>query len=155
MMIYLNEYKNKYYNLNICTNINFLLIILLLQMINSIIEIPIEIRTINNYFNNNNNNYNKISKQLNYSNIHPKIFMEEGITKINNQHLFIANIKIGSNSQIFRLILDTGSSLTWVSDIQSQTDGSSEISNKFDPDSSSTCIKLYETFNIQYGTGSC
>ena len=157
MMTYLNEYKNKYYNLIIYININFLLIILLLQMINSIIEIPIEIITINNYFNNNNNinNYNKASKQLNSSNIYPKIFMEEGITKINNQHLFIATIKIGSNSQIFRLILDTGSSLTWVSDIQSQTDGSSEISKKFDPDSSSTCIKLYKTFNIQYGTGSC
>ena len=152
-MIYLNGRKNNYNKFNTITSIIFIYLFLLFQNINCIIEIPLEIITTKKLpIKYDNNNY-KSRFNTRYSN--SKIFIEEGVTKINSQHLFLANIKIGSKSQIFRLILDTGSSLTWVADSQIQIDGSTKISNKFDPNSSSSCQRLYEAFNIKYGTGSC
>ena len=122
---------------------HFLFLLLLSQQVYSLLEIPIEI--INSKTNNKNSSYDEASK----------IYIEEGVTKINSNHLFLANIKIGSESQPFRLILDTGSSITWVADINSKTEGTSKISNSFDPTSSSTCIVLPELFDIKYGTGEC
>ena len=143
-MIYLNGRKINYYIFNVITPINFLFLLILTQSINSIIEIPIEVINIKNNLKN-----KLISKN------YPKFFIEEGVTKINSQHLFLANIKIGSNSQVFRLILDTGSSITWVVDSNNKIDSSTKISNSFDPNSSSSCKQLNEVFNIRYGTGSC
>ena len=135
---------NNYYIFIIPKLIYFLVIILFFQITNCLIEIPIEIITTINIQNNNKKNTNN-----------PLIFMEEGVTKINTNNLFLANIKIGSNSQIFRLVLDTGSSLTWVADTNIKIDGENKVENKFDPYSSSSCIHLYEQFNINYGSGSC
>ena len=151
-MIYLNGRKNNYDKINIIIFIIFSLIIFLSKNTNCLIEIPVEIIYKKNNINKYNNNINN-NKQI--SKYNPILFIEEGVTKINSQHLFIVNIKIGSNSQIFRLILDTGSSLTWVADIDSQIDGTTQISNRFDPNLSSSCVKLYKSFNIKYGTGSC
>ena len=122
---------------------HFLFLLLLSQQVFCLLEIPIEI--INSKTNNKNSSYDEASK----------IYIEEGVTKINSNHLFLANIKIGSESQPFRLILDTGSSITWVADINSKIEGTSKISNSFDPTSSSTCIVLPELFDIKYGTGEC
>lgn len=145
-MNYINGFK-----INFIFIIN-LFLILFFESIYCIIEIPIGIMSMKTFFEDNNSIINdKLTPRYNP----PKIFMEEGVTKINSQHLFLANIKIGSNSQIFRLILDTGSSLTWVADAQSQIEGLTEASNRFDPNSSSSCIKLYRPFDIKYGTGSC
>ena len=113
------------------------------QQIHCLLEFPIEIIDIKS-------NY----KYSSYRAIQ-KILIEEGITKINSNHLFLANIKIGSQSQPFRLILDTGSSITWIADVNSNIQGLSKKSNSFDPTSSSTCIVLPEAFNIKYGTGEC
>ena len=82
-MIYLNGRKINYYIFNYITTINFLFLIISAQSINSIIEIPIEIINIKNNFKN-----QLISKN------YPKFFIEEGVTKINSQHLFLANIKL-------------------------------------------------------------
>ena len=122
---------------------HFFLFLFLSKQINCLLEFPIKIINIKS-------NY-KYSSYRTTS----KIFIEEGITKINSNHLFLANIKIGSQSQPFRLILDTGSSITWVADINSNIESSSKISNSFDPTSSSTCTILPEMFNIKYGTGEC
>lgn len=151
-MNYINGYQKKHILFNKVPIINILLLILI-ESIHGIIELPLE--RVNIQWNANNNyrfinNTNKF-----YSKSLPKIFMEEGVTKINSQHLFITNIKIGSKSQIFRLIIDTGSSITWVADINGQFGDSSKISNRFDPSSSSTCLKINQNFNIKYGTGSC
>ena len=121
----------------------FLFLFFFSQKINCLLEFPIEIIKIKSNF-----------KYSSYK-IIPKKLIEEGITKINSNHLFLANIKIGSQSKPFRLILDTGSSITWIADINTQTEGISKISNYFDPKSSSTCIILPEMFNIKYGTGEC
>ena len=136
MKIYYN--KN---NIKILFHLFFFLF--LSKQISCLLEFPIKIINIKS-------NY-KYSSYRTTS----KIFIEEGITKINSNHLFLANIKIGSQSQPFRLILDTGSSITWVADINSNIEGSSKISNSFDPASSSTCVVLPEMFNIKYGTGEC
>ena len=118
----------------------FILLIILPNIINCIIEVPIEIINI---------------KSQNFHKNSPKIFIENGVTKINSQNLFLANIKIGSKSQVFRLILDTGSSLTWVADAENQIDNFPKEANLFDPKSSTSCIMIYQSFNINYGTGSC
>ena len=140
--------KNNKYTFNIYKLICSILLILFFPITDCLIEIPIEIITISY----NSNNYER-KRNLNIN--YPQIFIEEGITRINSHNLFLANVKIGSNSQIFRLILDTGSSLTWVADSHIEIDGENNIENKFDPDSSSSCVPLYQLFNINYGTGSC
>ena len=155
-MIYLNGRKQNYNKFNIKISIYFIYLLILSQNIKCIIEIPIEIMSINKLpIKSDNNNIKDKLNKLKNSYIKSKIFIEEGVAKISSQHLFLANVKIGSKSQIFRLILDTGSSLTWVVDSQIQIEGATKISNKFDPNSSTSCQKLYESFNIKYGTGSC
>ena len=151
-MNYINGYQNKHIFFNKVPIINILLLFFF-QPIHGLIELPLERVNIHWYEKRNNKFINNTNKF--YSKSHPIIFMEEGVTKINSQHLFIANIKIGSKSQIFRLIIDTGSSLTWVADANGQFEDSSKISNRFDPSSSSTCLKINQNFNIKYGTGSC
>ena len=131
--------NNNENNFKILYHIFFLLF--LSQQVFCLLEFPIEI--INS----------KISSKYSSYKESQKIFIEEGVTKINSNHLFLANIKIGSESQPFRLLLDTGSSITWIADINSQIEGETKISNRFDPSSSKTCIVLQEMFNIKYGTG--
>ena len=152
-MKYKNEMKKmktRYNENNIHLLYNLLLILLFCPSIFCILEFPVEIIKIKS-------NFNKYSFNIEESSskIFPKIFMEEAVTKINSNHLFLTNIKIGSKSQSFRLILDTGSSITWVSDINSQIKNIAQTSNQFNPQSSSTCQILPENFNIKYGTGQC
>ena len=81
------------------------------------------------------------------------IFYEEGNTITNGNLLFLANVKIGSNSQNFNLVLDTGSNLLWVA--EKGCSGENTITNYFTPKSSSTCGPKEGPFEIKYGTGNC
>ena len=47
------------------------------------------------------------------------IFINEGKTILNTGILFLGNIKIGSNSQSFNLVFDTGSYIIWVPKLDS------------------------------------
>ena len=144
-MIYINGGIIRHIIFNTISSINILYLLLLTKIINCLLEIPFEVVNIKKFSIKDNRNYKQI----------PTIFVEEGVTKINSQHLFLANIKIGSNSQMFKLILDTGSSLTWVADSHIKIENNAKISNTFDPKSSSSCQTFYEYFDIRYGTGSC
>ena len=141
----MKKMKINYYRNNIPNIFYFIILLFLAQKARCLLEFPLEIiKTNSNYI-------------LKYSSdrIISKNLIEEGITKINPNHLFLANIKIGSQSQPFRLILDTGSSITWVADINSKIEKKSKELNSFDPYSSSSCKILPEMFNIKYGTGEC
>lgn len=81
------------------------------------------------------------------------IFINQGVYTVNQNTLFLANMKIGSNNQEFNLLLDTGSYVLWV-----PRKGSSdkyELTHHYDPSTSSTSKNTGETFNIKYGSGSC
>ena len=144
-----------YYRYNIPIIFHFIIFIFLFTQSHCLLEIPLEVLI---------SNQNKISslKLKNESNLKKKsknliskIFLEEGITRINSNHLFLANIKIGSQSKPFRLLLDTGSSITWVADASSNIAKTSKITNYFEPRTSMSCIILKEMFNLKYGTGEC
>ena len=138
--------KSRYNEVNTHLLYCFFLITIIFPKIYCLLEFPIEIISIKTNYKTSLSSNTKSS---------PKIFMEEGVTKINSNHLFLTNIKIGSKSQPFRLILDTGSSITWVTDINSNIKDASLISNRFDPNTSSSCKVLSQIFNIKYGTGEC
>ena len=76
---------------------------------------------------------------------------EQGSSYINSELLFLVNIKIGSNSQPFNLILDTGSSALWVA--QRGCGGSHRITNFYNPSSSTSSQRTTIPMEIQYGTG--
>ena len=120
-----------------------------ISFINCLLEIPltpIEVKGIQKYKN------IKI-KIPDYPKNNKTLFIDEGKTLINNNLIFLANIKIGSNNQQFNLILDTGSFVLWVPKIGSKD--SAEINHHYDPSTSSTSKNLRSTFSIQYGSGSC
>ena len=77
----------------------------------------------------------------------------EGNTFLNKDILFIAKIKIGSKSQIFNLLLDTGSSILWVG--RNTCKGDNKIINKFNPSTSDSARMTGDTFSMKYGSGSC
>ena len=77
----------------------------------------------------------------------------EGKTKLNENILFLANVKIGSNEQSFNLILDTGSYILWVP-IKDSHD-KHRISHHYNPTKSSTSVELDQYFEEEYGTGYC
>ena len=81
-------------------------------------------------------------------------YYQEGNAQINFENLFFASIKIGSNSQPFNLILDTGSSVLWVTHSNCGKECSNSINRHYNPDSSTSCDGPYNSFSIQYGTGS-
>ena len=81
------------------------------------------------------------------------ILIDQGNSFINDNFLFVAKVQIGSRSQEFKLLLDTGSYIIWVPGKGSED--TYAMKNKFDPYSSTTAQNLYRTFNQQYGTGSC
>ena len=147
--------KINYYRYNTQIIFHFILFLFLFNQSNCLIEFPLEVLI--SHQNNISQMKTKIGTNLQKSNNNNflRFLIEEGVTKINSNHLFLANIKIGSESQPFRLILDTGSSITWIADISSNIDTSLKISNYFDPSTSKSCTVLRETFNIKYGTGEC
>ena len=131
--------------------INIYIFLLNLFLFNSILEIPLQPLKVKG-----------IPKYKNISILEPGkksilkdkiILIEEGDSIINNNLLFLTNVKIGTPSQSFNLILDTGSNVFWVA--KDGCSGSHEIKNFFDPSSSKTCQSTGHPFQIKYGTGSC
>ena len=68
--------------------------------------------------------------------------------------LFATEIEIGSNSQKFNVILDTGSQVLWVPEINS-TVSNKEIKNFYEPNKSDTSQNMNKELEIVYGTGYC
>ena len=81
------------------------------------------------------------------------MFYDQGDSIINEELVFLANVKIGSKSKDFNLLLDTGSKVLWVA-IEGCI-GSYKIDTFFNPSSSSTCNYVGKKFEIEYGTGYC
>jgi hypothetical protein len=81
------------------------------------------------------------------------ILMDEGDVQINTDYLMVGTIKIGSNSQKFNLIFDTGSDLLWIPKLGSRDDCT--IKNHFNPSISTTSSNTGLHYQITYGTGSC
>lgn len=67
--------------------------------------------------------------------------------------LFSLSLKIGTPKKIFNLLVDTGSTIMWIPNIISND--THKIKNHYDPNNSSSCIKLNEKFEEIYGSGSC
>lgn len=67
-------------------------------------------------------------------------------------NLFISQIKIGSDEQIFNLIFDTGSSILWIPGIGSE-DKDGQIEHHYNPKTSSTSKKTNHGYKIRYGSG--
>ena len=81
-----------------------------------------------------------------------KLFIKQGDTFVITNLIFLANVKVGSNQQNFNLLLDTGSSITWIP-IKDSKDAF-PIQNHFDPNASNTSRKTKDQFQINYGDGS-
>ena len=67
-------------------------------------------------------------------------------------NLFVYEIKIGSDEQIFNVILDTGSSILWIPGIGSE-DKEIQISHHYNPNTSLTSKKTNCGYKIRYGSG--
>ena len=105
-------------------------------------EIPEYIR---NKIQKNNKNYKQETKN--------NLLNTSGDLSIISNLLFVVDIKIGSSKQLFSLLLDTGSSITWVPKINSKD--IYKLTNHYDPSLSTTSIKKEEEpFEIIYGSGS-
>ena len=131
--------------------INLYIFFLNLFLCNNLLEIPLKplkIKGIPKY-----KNISLIEPGKNIIIKNNTILQEEGDSIVNNELLFLANIKIGSQSQGFNLILDTGSNLLWVA--KNGCSGRHNITNFFNPSSSSTCRSTNQPFEMRYGTGSC
>ena len=81
------------------------------------------------------------------------IYSSSGNITIIPNTLFVIDIKIGTSKQVFNLLIDTGSSITWVP-IKDSKD-LFPLTHHYDPFLSSTSIKKSEEpFEIVYGSGS-
>ena len=67
-------------------------------------------------------------------------------------NLLVHEIKIGSDEQLFNVILDTGSSISWIPGIGSE-DKEIQISHKYNPNTSLTSKKMNCSYKIRYGSG--
>ena len=121
------------------------------SFISSIIEIPlypIKVKGIQKYEN------ISISEPYDPYNDNNSIsYYVQGNTFINANNLFLAKIKIGSKSQIFNLILDTGSSILWVG--RNTCGGDHTLIHTFNPSTSTTARNTGQNFNMKYGSGDC
>ena len=68
--------------------------------------------------------------------------------------LFATEIEIGSNNQKFNVVLDTGSQILWVPEVNSNNTNT-EIKNYYEPKKSKTSKDIGKSFEIFYGTGYC
>ena len=68
--------------------------------------------------------------------------------------LFAVEIEIGSNNQIFNVIMDRGSQILWVPDINSNNTNKN-IEHLYNPQNSKTSKKTNQGFEVLYGTGYC
>ena len=80
-------------------------------------------------------------------------FYQTGYDEIDLNLVFLAPIKLGSTSQTFKLLLDTGSSLLWVA--KPGVQGTNEITRFYDPSKSTTAEATGKTYEIRYGSGFC
>ena len=71
-----------------------------------------------------------------------------------NSFLFAAEIEIGSNNQKFDVVLDTGSEILWVPEINS-VNSNTQIEHFYIPKNSKTSINTAKSFEVRYGTGYC
>ena len=126
-------------------NIYFYLYIFLINLsfICSIIEIPLQAMKVKG-----------IPKYQNLTIIEPgsplienngTFYYQEGNIEINSELIFFTSIKIGSNSQPFNLLLDTGSSILWVTE-NNCSSCSPQISRYYDSNSSTTSKGPYDDF---------
>jgi hypothetical protein len=98
--------------------------------------------------------------KVNSFNILQKSFLSDTQTTLScnidilNSLLFAAEIEIGSNNQKFNVVLDTGSQILWVPEINSNT-SNKLIQNYYNPKQSKTSKKTEQAFEIYYGTGYC
>ena len=76
---------------------------------------------------------------------------DSGEMKIIIHLLFVIDIELGSSKQIFNLLLDTGSSTTWVS--KTGSNDLYPITHHYDPSLSYSSKDISETFEIFYGSG--
>ena len=84
-------------------------------------------------------------KNLVYNN--STMLYEEGNSFVNSEYLFVSTIQIGSNSQTFNLIMDTGSSVLRVA--QPNCKGTHKITRFFNPSASSTARGPTQPMKIQ------
>ena len=68
--------------------------------------------------------------------------------------LFAAEIEIGSNNQKFDVVLDTGSEILWVPEINS-INSNTQIDHFYNPKNSKTSKNTAKSFEVRYGTGYC
>ena len=68
--------------------------------------------------------------------------------------LFGIEIEIGSNSQKFNVILDTGSQILWIPENNS-INSNKNIKNFYEPTKSETAKNIKKEFEVFYGTGYC
>lgn len=104
-------------------------------------------------------------KQVKQPLIHKRVVKDTGNTlltranqefadKIENQKFFYsANVAIGTPPQALNLLLDTGSSDTWVFTPQTKRIGSAKPSSVFDPSQSKTYRSNGTSYSISYGIG--
>ena len=67
-------------------------------------------------------------------------------------NLFAHEVKIGSDSQVFNVILDTGSSIIWIPGIGSE-DKEGQIIHHYNPETSITSKKCDCSYKVRYGSG--
>ena len=78
-------------------------------------------------------------------------FYDTGNAEINKELIFTAQFKLNSQPHPFNLLLDTGSYAMWVA--QKDHNGTSNITNFYDPSISPTCRKTDEKYFMLYGSG--
>ena len=117
------------------------------------IEVPLKLY---NKFNKNTLKQNKfnfpiISNQTTKNNV--KKSCNSPYSFLNQQdNLFIYEIKIGSDDQLFNVVFDTGSSLLWIPGIESE-DKAGYISNHYNPNTSLTSKQLNNSYKVKYNSG--
>ena len=121
----------------------------IISLSNCVLEIPLKpmvVKGIPKY-----KNITRVEPEKNLVYNNSTMLYEEGNSFINSEHLFVSTIKIGSNSQTFNLIMDTGSPVLWVA--QPNCKGTHKITRFFNPSASSTARGTTQPMKIQYGTG--
>ena len=135
--------------LNTTFNILFLIY---LSFINAIIEIPLIPYKVKGVFKYKDFEIEGPVENLDENKLKMKLFIEQGDTFVITNLIFLANVKVGSNQQNFNLLLDTGSTITWIA-IKDSKDAF-PLQNHFDPNASNTSRKTKDQFQINYGDGS-
>ena len=123
--------------------LNFHIIFLLIYVTNKSFIYASELKDhkINSIFNNKNLNLRKINSE----NINNKIILNR-----TNENLYYFSIEIGTPSQIFSVLLDTGSNFFWINDNRC-IDCKSK--RKFNSDESKTYNNTNKLININYISG--